>query len=177
MDRVRTRVEPAVTALVIRPLTPQDRDAALTVINTAARWYREFVPPTELHDPEMTPADWDAEAQRLTWFGATLEGQLVGVMGLEYLRDVALLRHAYVLPDYQRQGVGLHLMEHLEAQVRGVSRVLVGTYAENYKARRALEQAGYHRSADSEAVLRAYYQIPEDRLRSSVTYEKRLHPA
>jgi hypothetical protein len=50
----------------------------------------------------------------------------------------------------------------------------VGTYAGNYKARGALGKAGYHLSGDSEAVLRAYYAIPEDRLKSSVTYEKQL---
>ncbi len=163
------------TEPLIRSLTLKDRDAALTVIDTAARWYREFVPAAELHDPEMTPADWDAEAQRMTWWGAFLGELLAGVMGLEYVRDVALLRHAYVLPEKQRQGVGSHLLHHLEAQVHGVRRILVGTYAGNYKARQALEKAGYHLSADSEAVLRTYYGIPEDRLRSSVTYEKLLH--
>jgi hypothetical protein len=66
------------------------------------------------------------------------------------------------------------LREHLEQQVRGVSRIIVGTYAGNYKARGALDKAGYRLSADSEAVLRAYYAIPEDRLTSSVTYEKPL---
>ena len=60
----------------------------------------------------------------------------------------------------------------LEAKVHGVSRILVGTYAGNYKARHALEKAGYRLAADSEALLRAYYGIPEDRLRSSVTYVK-----
>ena len=163
------------TEPLIRSLTLKDRDVALTVIDTAARWYREFVPAAELHDPEMTPADWEAETQRMTWFGAFLGGRLAGVMGLEYVRDVALLRHAYVLPEMQRQGVGSHLLYHLEAQVQGVRRILVGTYAWNYKARHALDKAGYHLSADSEAVLRTYYGIPEDRLRSSVTYEKLLH--
>lgn len=156
----------------IRPLTAVDRDAALTVINTAARWYREFLPVEEFHDPEMTPAQWEGEAQRMTWYGAFLEGALAGVMGLEYVKDVALLRHAYVLAEYQREGIGTCLREHLEAQVRGVGRIIVGTYRENYKARRMLERSGYTLSADPEAVLRTYYAVPEDRLKSSVTYEK-----
>lgn len=156
----------------IRPLTAVDRDAALTVINTAARWYREFLPVEEFHDTEMTPAQWEGEAQRMTWYGAFLEGALAGVMGLEYVKDVALLRHAYVLAEYQREGIGTCLREHLEAQVRGVGRIIVGTYRENYKARRMLERSGYSLSADPEAVLRTYYAVPEDRLKSSVTYEK-----
>jgi len=158
--------------LLIRPLTLADRDAALAVINTAARWYREFLPAEECHDPEMTPAAWEAEARRMTWYGAFADGTLVGVMGLEPVRDAALLRHAYVLPEYQRQGVGARLREHLEAQIPSGARIIVGTYAANYKAGRALEKAGYRRSPDSEAILRAYYSIPEDRLLSSVVYEK-----
>ena len=158
----------------IRPLIAADRDAALAVINAAARWYRDFLPAGELHDPEMTPAQWEAETQRMTWYGAFVEGTLVGVMGLEYAKDVALLRHAYVRAEYQREGIGTCLREHLEAQVRGVRRIIVGTYRENYKARRMLERAGYTLSPDPEAVLRTYYSIPEDRLKSSVTYEKSL---
>lgn len=158
----------------IRPLTPTDRDAALAVINEAARWYREFLSPEEYHDPEMTAADFEGEARRMTWYGAFVGGTLVGVMGLEYVRDAVLFRHGYVLPVYQRQGIGSRLGEHVERQVRGVSRILTGTYARNYKARRTLEKAGYRLASDSEAVLRTYYSIPEDRLRSSVAYEKAI---
>jgi GNAT superfamily N-acetyltransferase len=162
------------SALTIRSLTLADRDAALTVINTAARWYTEFLPREEFHDPEMTAAQWDAEAQRMAWYGAFMDGTLVGVMWLEYVRDVALLRHGYVLPEYQRQGVGSLLMQHLERQVEGVRRIIVGTYAGNYKARGILAAAGYRLSEDSPTRLRAYYAIPEDRLQSSVTYEKEM---
>jgi len=163
---------PTMTQPQIRALTAADREAALVVINAAARWYREFLPVEEFHDPEMTPAQWETEAQRMTWYGAFVEDALVGVMGLEYAKDTALLRHAYVLVEYQRGGVGTRLREHLEAQVRGVRRIIVGTYRANYKARRMLERAGYTLSPDPEAVLRTYYAIPEDRLKSSVTYEK-----
>lgn len=158
----------------VRALEPGDRDAALAVINTAARWYRDFLPPEDFHDPEMTPEQWAAEARRLAWYGVFDGCVLVAVGGLEHVRDAALLRHGYVLPEYQRRGVGALLREHLEHQARGVSRIIVGTYAGNYKARGSLHKAGYRLSADPEAVLRAYYAIPEDRLKSSVTYEKQL---
>jgi GNAT superfamily N-acetyltransferase len=170
--------------VTIRELTAADRDTALAVINEAARWYREFLPPEEYHEPEMTADDWDGEARRLAWYGALAGGALVGVMGLERVRDVALLRHAYILPGAQRGGIGHRLRHHLEGEaVRGAQaagpggtpiRIVVGTYRGNYKARTMLEKAGYRLSADSEAVLRAFYAIPEDLLRSSVTYEKTL---
>jgi GNAT superfamily N-acetyltransferase len=160
--------------LTIRPLAIVDRESALQVINTAALWYREFLPPEESHDPEMTPEQWDTEAQRMTWYGAFLDGTLVGVMSLEYVKDVALLRHGYILPEYQRHGVGTALREYAEQQIHGVHRIVVGTYTGNYMARQMLEAAGYRLSDNSEARLRAYYAIPEDRLQSSVTYEKEI---
>ena len=158
----------------IRTLTSADRVRAVEVINTAAEWYREFLPPDELHSPEMDAPAWEAEAQRMTWWGAFVEGELVGVMGSEPIGDVVLLRHAYVLPRYQRQGVGSRLLEHVEARLPPSSQIVVGTYAANYKARGNLEKAGYQLSEDPVTVLRTYYDIPEDRLLTSVTYEKRL---
>lgn len=160
--------------LNVRTLTARDGDAAVTVINTAAAWYREFLDPEQIHQPEMTLDQWLAEAQRMTWFGGFESDSLVAVMGLEYVSDVALVRHAYVLPHRQRQGVASLLHDHLERQTRGVERIIVGTYAANYKARNALEKAGYRLSPDPVAVLLRYFQIPQDRLQSSVTYEKLL---
>lgn len=162
--------------LEIRRLSPEDREDALVVINDAARWYRDFLPPEDYHEPEMTTDVWDAEARRMAWYGAfeVETTQLLGVMGLERLRDVALLRHAYILPEMQRKGVGAELLSHLERELAPGTRVVVGTYRENFKARAALEKAGYEASPDPEAVLRTYYSIPEDRLRASVTYEKIL---
>jgi GNAT superfamily N-acetyltransferase len=155
----------------IRMLTPDDRDAALDVINRAAEWYREFLPPDELHSPEMAPAQFEAESARMTWYGAFAPQQLIGVMGLEPSHDAMLIRHAYVLPAWQRHGVGAALLAHLE-QAAAPARMIVGTYAANHKARALLEKSGYTLSADSQGVLRRYYAIPEDRLRTSVTYEK-----
>ena len=166
--------DPAPEAYAIRRLTAADREAALDVINEAARWYREFLPPTEYHEPEMTADEWDHEARRLTWYGVFVGGTLAGVGGLERVQDVALLRHGYVLPASQRAGLGARLVEHLEREARGVARIIVGTYRDNYKARRSLEKAGYRPSPDPEKVLRTYYSIPEARLRSSITYEKTL---
>jgi len=160
--------------VIVRALRPSDGLAAVMVINAAAGWYAEFLAPSEVHEPEMTLESWEEEARRMTWYGAFEGVDLVGVMGFEPAGDAVLFRHAYVLPDRQRQGIAAILQDHLERAVHGVDRIIVGTYAANYKARGALEKAGYRPSVDPEAVLRHYYEIPEDRLQSSVTYEKRV---
>jgi len=162
------------TQPAVRVLSFDDGPAAVAVINRAAEWYAEILPPAEVGEPEMTLQVWADEARRMTWYGAFDDVDLVGVMGLEDAGDAVLFRHAYVLPERQRQGVAGLLQSHLERQVRAGGRIIVGTYAANYKARSVLEKAGYHASPDPEAVLRRYYDIPEDRLQSSVTYEKNI---
>jgi GNAT superfamily N-acetyltransferase len=95
----------------------------VAVIDAAARWYREFLPAEEVHDPEMTPEQWDAEARTVRWYG-TFDGEtLVGVMGLERRGTAAPLRHAYVLSACQRRGIGARLREHLEAVAAGAERI------------------------------------------------------
>ena len=46
-------------------------------------------------------------------------------MGIQPVRDVDLIRHAYVLPDSQGHGVGGALLEHLRR--RTTRRMLIGT--------------------------------------------------
>ena len=157
---------------IIRVLGPGDRSNALQVINTAARWYQEFLPKAEFHDPEMTESDWNRESERMTWYGLFDGDHLVGLGALEYKESVALFRHAYILPEHQRQGNGGLLTRALEDAVEGVERIIVGTYQGNYKARGALQKLGYRECANSDEVLRAYYSIPEDRLRASAAFEK-----
>lgn len=145
----------------------------MEVINTAAGWYREFLPPEELHSPEMDEAGWDAEAERMTWWGAFSDQGLAGVTGSEPIGNVVLLRHIYVLPERQRSGVAGALIHHIEEILPGSTRMIVaGTYKANYKARGVLEKHGYRPAADSELVLRTYYDIPQDRLVGSIAYAK-----
>src|SRR5437764_15023758 len=63
----------------------------------------------------------------VAFWGYELDGALVGVMGIQRVRDVDLIRHAYVLPASQRRGVGGALLEHLRSG--STRRMLVGTWA------------------------------------------------
>jgi len=80
----------------------------------------QLILPQFLHAaaPELDLAVDDDEARRLTWYGGFLDGALVAVMGLEYSRDAAPLRHAYILPEHQHHGIGQRLAEHLESVAR-----------------------------------------------------------
>src|SRR5881409_3494164 len=79
-------------------------------------------------------------AAGVVFSGYDVDGQLVGVMGIQHVRDVDLIRHAYVLPGSQHHGVGSALLRHL--QNTSTRPILVGTWAAAEWAIRFYERHG-----------------------------------
>src|SRR5262249_23476569 len=112
----------------VRPCRDDDRDDVCAIINAAAEVYRGVIPADRWHEPYMPRSELDDEiAAGVAFWGYEDAGVLIGVMGLQPVRDVDLIRHAYVRPGGQRRGVGGALLQHLR---RMSSRpMLVGTWA------------------------------------------------
>lgn len=104
----------------------------------------------------------------VVFWGCEVDGELVGVMGVQRVRDVDLIRHAYVAPGHQRRGVGDALLEHL---LRASTRqLLVGTWAAAEWAIRFYQRHGFE-PVDSERaalLLKAYWTIPDRQVETSV---------
>src|SRR4051794_17950775 len=113
----------------IRRCRDDERDAILAIVNAAAEAYRGVIPADRWHEPYMPAAELDGEiAAGVVFWGYEEDGgELLGVMGIQPVRDVSLIRHAYVRPGAQGRGVGGELLEHLLAA--GGPRMLVGTWA------------------------------------------------
>ncbi|PYS37603.1 MAG: GNAT family N-acetyltransferase [Acidobacteria bacterium] len=107
-------------------------------------------------------------AAGVVFSGYEVDGQLVGVMGIQHVRDVDLIRHAYVLPGSQHHGVGSALLRHL--QNTSTRPILVGTWAAAEWAIRFYERHGFERVAPSQtpSLLRQYWNIPERQIETSV---------
>lgn len=155
---------------MIRPCSAADFDTMLTIINDGAQAYRSVIPQDRWHDPYMPDGELRQEiASGISFFGAESRGGgLVGVMGVQPVQDVLLIRHAYVRTDRQRRGAGSellsHLMEHAERPV------LIGTWA---AARWAIRFYEKHRFAliegsEKDRLLRTYWRIPERQVETSV---------
>src|ERR1700730_2991401 len=98
----------------IRPCRDDERAAILAIVNSAAEAYRTVIPADRWHEPYMPADELEREmAAGVAFWGYEADGALVGVMGIQPVRDVDLIRHAYVLPSNQRHGVGSALIEHL----------------------------------------------------------------
>src|SRR3954468_16067358 len=146
----------------IRPCRDDERPAILAIVNAAAEAYRGVIPADRWHDPYMPADELDAEiAAGVVFHGYEEDGALVGVRGIQRVRDVDLIRHAYVLPERQRGGVGAALIEHLMRVA--ARRTLVGTWAPagwaiDFSRRTGFEPVSRERTA---ALLREYWSIPE----------------
>jgi len=153
----------------IRPCRNDERAAILAIINAAAEAYRGVIPPDCWHDPYMTADELEREiASGVTFWGHAGDGVLAGVMGLQRVRDVDLIRHAYVLPGKQKRGIGGELIAHL----RGLSarRMLFGTLAAAHWAISFYQRHGFAlvSPAQKTVLLKAYWDIPDRQIETSV---------
>jgi GNAT superfamily N-acetyltransferase len=117
----------------------------------------------------MPMAELESEiADGVAFWGYEVDGELVGVMGIQNVRDVDLIRHAYVLSNQQGRGVGTALIKHLQ---RIATRpMLVGTWADATWAIRFYERHGFKllTPAEKDRLLRKYWTIPERQAETSV---------
>jgi GNAT superfamily N-acetyltransferase len=139
------------------------------IINAAATRYAGVIPADRYHDPYMPPDELahqiEAGVHFWGWYDA---GRLVGVMGIQDVDDVTLIRHAYVEPAEQGTGVGSALLTHLVGLAR--QPLLVGTWAAAEWAIRFYERHGFRlvTPVEKERLLRRYWQIPERQVETSV---------
>ena len=148
---------------MIRPCNQADLGRMCEVINDAATAYEDAIPADCYHQPYMPLDELEQEvrreAARMTFYGWEEDGRLTGVIGYEPVKDVTLVRHCYVLPGRQRQGVGSALLRHAMARTR-TPRLLVGTWADAGWAIRFYEKHGFRLLPDGDALLRTYWHIP-----------------
>jgi GNAT superfamily N-acetyltransferase len=157
----------------VRLCRDDERPAILEIVNAAAEAYRGVIPADRWHEPYMPARELDDEiAAGVVFWGYEADGALLGIMGLQPVRDVELIRHAYVAPGRQRRGVGGALLEHLEGASR--RRMLVGTWAAADWAIRFYAVHGFERvSPERKAeLLRRYWRIPERQIETSVVLAK-----
>ncbi len=141
----------------------------LQIINAAAEAYRGVIPADCWHEPYMPEDELAAEiAAGVAFWGYAAAERLLGVMGLQPGREVDLIRHAYVLPEAQRRGVGAALLAHLRA--RTTRPLLVGTWAAAQWAIRFYERHGFALVPPERKreILTRYWTIPERQIETSV---------
>jgi N-acetylglutamate synthase-like GNAT family acetyltransferase len=160
---------PCVHALMIRPCTDADFHAILEIINDAAQAYRGIIPADCWHEPYMREAELARQiGAGVRFWGYEENGELCGVMGIQHVAEVTLIRHAYVRTANRRRGIGEALLCHL-CGLAGKP-ILIGTWAAASWAIRFYERHGFSLvcNDDKNRLLRKYWSIPERQVDTSV---------
>jgi GNAT superfamily N-acetyltransferase len=152
---------------MIRQCHPQDISRIYFIINEAAKAYEGVIPADCYHQPYMPMEELVQEMKRMTFFGWEVNGELVGVMGMEPIKGVVLIRHTYVLPQWQRQGISSRLLGHLKGLVN-TRRLLVGTWTAARWAIDFYEKHGFKLLPDKDELLKTYWDIPKRQIETSV---------
>jgi GNAT superfamily N-acetyltransferase len=160
---------------MIRRCTDLDITTMGAVINEAAEAYRGVIPGDCWHEPYMPRSDLLAEIAAGVMFSGWEEADaLVGVMGLQSVRDATLIRHAYVRPAFQGRGIGTALLATLTTQIAGP--LLVGTWAAAEWAIRFYVRNGFRQvsATEKERLLQTYWNVPPRQRESSVVLRRQI---
>jgi len=158
----------------VRSLLPSDFNDVLKVINDAAQAYKGVIPGDRWKEPYMSAEELKEQIEaNVRFFGWVEGGHLLGVAGIQTLEDTTLIRHVYVLPKYQRKGIGTRLLEYLMGLAE-TPEVLVGTWADAAWAIRFYEKYGFKlvSSREKDRLLRTYWNIPERQIETSVVLRR-----
>jgi GNAT superfamily N-acetyltransferase len=153
---------------VIRRCRPGEGAAIHAIVNAAAQAYKGAIPDDCWHEPYMSREDLDREIAAGIEFWGYDDANLVGVMGIQPVKDVTLIRHAYVLPTRQGRGIGGKLLEHLRAMTTRA--ILIGTWKDATWAIRFYQRHGFERVPEAEKaeLLRKYWTISDRQVEASV---------
>jgi len=155
--------------LMIRRCLSEDTETICDIVDDAAQAYRGVIPADCWHEPYMSHQQLEREIEScVVFWGYEEDGRLQGVMGLQHMGDVTLIRHAYVRSTCRRRGIGSQLLSFLRAQTSWT--ILVGTWADATWAVRFYEKHGFRQVPweDKERLLRRYWTVPEQQIATSV---------
>jgi N-acetylglutamate synthase-like GNAT family acetyltransferase len=154
---------------MIRKIEDRDFEALYEIINDAAQAYKGIIPADRWHEPYMAKEELRREIQQgVKFWGYEEKGELLGIMGLQNVQDVTLIRHAYVRTGRRRSGIGGKLLRFLLGQT--TKPVLIGTWAAASWAVVFYEKHGFTRVTEGEKsfLLKKYWTIPERQIETSV---------
>ena len=159
---------------MITEYSKKDISNILYVINDAAIKYKGVIPSCCWHEPYMSEQELIIEFNNgVHMFGYRSNDKLIGVMGIQELKEVTLIRHAYTLTCYQGTGVGKLLLKYILQKNKSAS-LLVGTWRNATWAIRFYEKSGFILETKKQTVqlLKKYWKIPATQIDNSVVLKK-----
>ena len=151
-----------------------DTSKIINIINDASLRYKGVIPDDCWHQPYMSELELIGDfSDGVRMYGYHHNNTLIGVIGIQKVKDVTLIRHAYTLTSYQGIGMGSALLEYLLKKNQN-SRLLLGTWKKARWAIRFYEKFGFilHTEEQSTLLLKKYWKIPSKQIKNSIVLER-----
>ena len=159
---------------MIKKYTKNDTSKILHIINDASLRYKGIIPDNCWHEPYMSKQELiDELSDGVRMFGYHHNSKLIGVIGIQKIKDVILIRHAYTLTSHQGKGTGSALLKYLIKKNHD-SRLLVGTWQSAIWAIQFYKKFGFilHTKDQSALLLKKYWKISSKQIKNSVVLER-----
>ena len=174
VGRVKSVLNDHGSVPAIRQCNDRDLETIYSIINEAAEVYKGVIPADRWKEPYMSKEELKHEiASGVVFWGFEENNELTGVMGIQNVLDVTLIRHAYVRLQKQQRGIGRKLL--LELCKKSDRPILIGTWADAIWAIRFYEKHGFKRVSEKEKsrLLQKYWSIPARQVVTSVVLADR----
>ena len=151
-----------------------DTSKILHIINDASLKYKGVIPDDCWSEPYMSEQELISEFNDgVRIYGYHHNNILIGVIGIQEVKDVILIRHAYTLSLYQGKGIGGALLEYLLKKNRS-ARLLVGTWKNASWAIKFYKKFDFilHTKEETTLLLKKYWNIPTKQIENSVVLER-----
>lgn len=155
---------------MIRKLSSADLDTIYRVVNDAAQAYQGVIPDDRWKEPYMPREELREEINAgVEFYGWIEDNDIIGVMGIQPVKDTTLIRHAYVLTQHQRKGIGGRLLKYLIALIESPE-IMIGTWEDAEWAIRFYQKHDFELVHDKEKnrLLMKYWDIPNRQMETSV---------
>ncbi len=150
-----------------------DADEIFPVVDDGSKRYKGVIPEDCYHEPYMPMEQLRGEMKRVRFYGYRKDLSLLGIMARERIKDVTLIRHAYVLMNFQGRGIGSRLLKYIESNI-DTQWLLIGTWKAATWAIDFYRKHGYELMPDKDDLLKRYWDIPDRQIETSCVLGKKM---
>lgn len=154
--------------MTIRKATNFDIDSIFQIINHSAIAYKGNIPDDCWQEPYMSMEQLKLQIEQGVKFYCYLDGdEMIGVMGIQSVNNVNLIRHAYVVTRNRKSGVGSLLIDYLKSI--SDRPILIGTWKAASWAISFYSKHGFTEVSEEQKdeLLKRYWSISERQIETS----------
>lgn len=154
---------------MIKEYTDSDIETIYDIINDASIAYKGHIPADRWKEPYMPMEELKHEiGEGVVFYCLEEDGEILGVMGIQEVLDVKLIRHAYVRTNRRKGGIGTQLLHFLTDGQE--TTILIGTWKDATWAISFYLKNGFRQVSEEEKniLLKKYWNIPDRQVETSV---------